>query len=124
MIVVDSSIWIDHIRAADPILSHELASKRVLGHPLIAAEIALGTIRSRDAVLAGLDELPVAAAATTGDVRSLIEREGLHGSGLGFVDVAIMVSCRLTPDCRLWTRDRRLARVARRLGIALFEPIH
>lgn len=118
MILVDTSVWIDHLRRADHLLVERLGEGEVLGHPLVTAEIVLGSVRDRGAVARALDELPPLRPASVPEVRRLTEAHPLHGRGIGFVDAALLASCLLTPGTRLWTRDRRLDALAGELGIA------
>lgn len=117
MILVDSSVWIDHLRSADADLTRYLAADQVLSHPFIIGEIALGNLRQRDIVLGALRGLPTATLASDDEVQILIDRESLHGLGIGYVDVHLLTSVRLMPGSRLWTRDKRLHGVAARLGL-------
>ena len=122
MILVDSSVWIDHLRARDEVLSASLADGKVLSHPFVIGEVALGTIRPREAVLASLQKLPSATVAAHGDVMHLIERYRLFGRGIGYIDAHLLAAVRLTPPAMLWTRDRRLLAVAINLGLAARLP--
>ena len=97
-----------------------LSDERVLIHPFVTAEVALGSIARRDAVIAVLDALPQAPVATHDEVMCLVEREHLHGLGIGYVDVHLLASTRLA-GAMLWTRDRRLNAAAERLGITAGE---
>jgi predicted nucleic acid-binding protein len=90
----------------------------VLGHPFVLGEIALGRLRDPALVLGLLADLPQAIVATDGEVLGFIRRHGLAGLGIGYVDAHLLAAARLTPDARLWTRDRRLAEAAERLGLA------
>lgn len=118
MILVDTSVWIDHLRRPEAKLVKALADGRVLAHRFVIGEIALGAIAQRTATLGNLRGLPEAVLATDAEVTSLIEREQLFGVGIGYVDVHLLASTRLTSGTGLWTRDRRLAGVAARLGLA------
>jgi len=117
MILVDTSIWIDHINASDPVLVNLLADGQVLVHPFVIAEIALGSLRNREAVLGALRDLPNAVVATPEETVFLIEREGLFNRGIGYVDSALLASARLQPGTTVWTRDKRLAKAADDLGL-------
>lgn len=121
MILVDTSVWIDHLRTGEEILVRMLDRGAVLAHPYVNGEIALGQLRRRDEVLALLDRLPQATVATPAEVRALIERDALYGLGIGYVDAQLVAATRLTPGARLWSRDRRLAAVAARIALA-FDP--
>ncbi|MDG2535614.1 type II toxin-antitoxin system VapC family toxin [Sphingomonas sp. HITSZ_GF] len=121
MILVDTSIWADHFRAADSSLSALLERGMVLLHPFVLGELALGNLADWDGTVGALGRLPRPVLAGSEDVLSLIKRESLMGTGLGWVDATLLASARLTPDSRLWTRDVRLAAAAQRLGIGLPE---
>ena len=118
MILVDTSIWIDHLRRGDALLEMRLTAALVLCHPFVVGELALGNLRQRKQVLPALSNLPQANIATEDEVLGLIDRQGLHGRGLGLVDVHLLAAARLTPGCTLWTRDRRLARAAQAMGLS------
>jgi predicted nucleic acid-binding protein len=118
MILVDTSVWIDHLRASDEMLQTLLQRNRVRTHPFVIGEISLGSLRQRDAVLGALNGLPKATVATESEVSRLIDDETLHGLGIAYGDVHLLAAARLTPGTALWTRDRRLHAVAERLGLA------
>lgn len=122
MILVDSAVWINHLRAEDERLVELLAAREVLGHPFITGEIALGNLRQRDAILSDLRDLPQSVLATDVEVLDLINRQRLHGRGIGYVDAHLLAAVRLTPEARLWTGDGRLRRVAGELGLAAMLP--
>ena len=122
MILVDTSVWITHLRAADERLAALLNIREVLGHPFVTGEVALGNLRRRDAVLSELRDLPQAAVATDEEVQDLIQRQALFGRGIGYVDAHLLAAVRLTADTKLWTRDRRLQTVAAELGLAAMLP--
>ncbi|TDE09655.1 type II toxin-antitoxin system VapC family toxin [Jiangella asiatica] len=117
MILVDTSIWIDHLRDRDDALVELLVSGRVLCHPCVIGELALGNLRHRDEVLRLLHGLPRATVATDGEVLTLVGRESLHGRGIGYVDAHVVASARLTAHATLWTRDKCLSGVASQLGV-------
>ena len=118
MILVDTSVWIDHIKCADPQLSAMLRGDRVFAHPFVLGELAMGSIRQRTAVMAVYRKLPHAIVANDEDVLRTIERHALHGRGIGFIDAHLLVSALLTSGTQLWSRDRRLTAVAEALGVA------
>ena len=118
MILVDASIWINHLRAADERLVALLAAEEVLGHPFVVGEVALGYLPRRAAMLRELRDLPQAAVATDEEVMDLVERERLFGRGIGYVDAHLLAAVRLTPETTLWTADRPLQTVAAALGLA------
>ena len=118
MILVDTSVWIDHLRASDEHLSALLAEGRVLMHPYVLGEIALGILRNRAAVLGAMRDLPQAEAATADEVLRFIEAQALFGLGIGYIDAHLLAAVMLAPGTRLWTRDRRLGAASARLGLA------
>lgn len=118
MTLVDTSVWIDHLRRGDPILAELLDHGQVLGHRFVLGEIATGSLRQRDLVLGALRRLPQAVMAHDSEVLDFIERETLFGTGLGYVDVHLLASVRLTAGALLLTRDKRLLAAAARMSIA------
>ncbi len=118
MILADTSVWIDHLRGADDVLRGLLEGSQVLVHPFITGEIALGNLRQRSLILGALAGLPQAVVADEDEVLGFIERHTLHGRGIGYVDVHLLASTRLTPDAQLYTKDRRLLIIAGELGLA------
>ncbi len=122
MILVDASVWIDHLRADDERLAALLDGDEVLGHPYIMGEIALGSLQQREFVLRALRRLPQATVASDQEVLCLIDRQPLFGRGIGYVDAHLLAAARLTADTRLWTRDKRLQTVAAELGLAAMLP--
>ena len=117
MILVDTSIWIDHLRTADPTLVSLLDHNGVLTHPTVIGELALGSLARRATVLTLLGSLPIAVRASDDEVLAFVDAYRLHSSGLSLVDAHLLASAFLTPDARLWTRDKRLVAVAGKLGI-------
>lgn len=118
MILVDTSVWVAHLRAGDERLAALLDSGEVLAHPFVIGELALGYLRRRDAFLDDLRDLPRAGVATDDDVLQFIERQSLFGRGIGYVAAHLLAAARLTPEAKLWTYDRSLQRVAAELGLA------
>nr|WP_295371169.1 PIN domain-containing protein [uncultured Sphingosinicella sp.] len=121
MILVDSSVWIDHLRKANTALSEALKANRVLAHRYVIGELALGSLKDRSLIPAKLGRLPHAVQATDSEVMHLIEGERLFGTGIGYVDAHLIGSARLT-FASLWTRDKQLRAVADRLGLASADP--
>jgi predicted nucleic acid-binding protein len=122
VILVDTSVWINHLRAADERLAALLAEHEVLGHPFVAGEVALGHLRQRDVIMRSLQRLPQAAVASDREVLRFIENERLYGRGVGYIDAHLLAAVQLTPEAKLWTRDRPLQRVAAELGVAAMLP--
>jgi len=123
MILVDTSVWVHHLRGDESGLMPLLNAKQVLGHPFVLGEIALGSLQQRQKIIDLLCGLPQANCAQDAEVVRLIELECLHGLGIGWVDVHLLASLRLTPGSRLWTRDRRLQKIAGRRGLS-FSAVH
>ena len=121
MILADTSIWIDHLNRNEPDLVRRLEAGAILAHRFVTGEIALGNLRQRAAILDALRSLPQAIVADDHEVMNFIERHGLAGRGIGYVDAHLLASARLTPDARLWTRDKRLRGVAVELGLATLD---
>lgn len=119
MILVDTSVWVDHLRQGDAGLVELLERGAVLMHPFVLGEIACGSLKDRPAILELLADLPSAALAEADEVLGFIECHALHGRGLGYVDMRLLAAVALTEGARLWTRDKRLRLAAEALGCAL-----
>jgi hypothetical protein len=124
LILVDTTVWVDHLRRSDPGLVDLLERSAVVMHPFVVGEIACGSLRDRKSILELLQDLPTTAVAHSDEVLQFIERHTVHGKGIGYVDVHLLASVALTEGTRLWTRDLRLRRVAAALGCAYPEPTH
>ena len=121
MVLVDSSVWIDHLRSRDPELASLHDGRQIFMHPMVIGELACGNLADRNATLrflAGLDRI---AVATDDEVLFFIEHHRLMGAGIGYVDAHLLTACVLHGATRLWTRDRRMSRIADELGIG-FPP--
>ncbi len=118
MILVDTSIWIDHLRRGDEVLAQLLATGQVLAHPFVIGELALGNLHNRGAVLGALQDLPQAPVATNNEVFRFIDMNALFGIGIGYIDAHLLAAVRLLPGAMLWTRDKRLLAASTRLGLA------
>lgn len=118
MILVDTSVWVDHLRVGDDTLAALLNSSQVLMHPFVLGELACGNLRQRAEVLALLKDLPQATIARDDEVLFFIERQALMGRGVGYVDAHLLAAVALDTAARLWTRDKRLQVVAGELGLA------
>jgi predicted nucleic acid-binding protein len=117
MILVDTSVWINHLRNRNIDLVELLEDQRVLTHPFVIGELALGRLGSRAAFLADLANLPGAQVADDPEVLMFIESQRLAGSGLGYIDVHLLAATRLTAGAKLWSDDKRLAAVAESLEV-------
>lgn len=118
MILVDTSIWIDHLRRRDERLVGLLNSSQVLAHPFVIGELSLCSLRNRNEVLSRLSDLPSASIATNEEAMTFITQNALHGLGIGFIDAHLLASVRLSSGTVLWTRDKRLLAASVRLGLA------
>ena len=118
MILVDTSIWIDHFRHGDEHLIQLLQAGRVISHTFIIGELALGCLKNRNTILDSLKDLPQAVVATDNEVMRFIDENTLFGKGIGFIDAHLLAAARLTLGSRLWTRDKRLLTVAATLNLA------
>ena len=117
MILVDTSVWVDHLRSTDERLVDLLGTGQVLVHPFVIGELALGNLRQRRFILDNLRVLPHAAVASTEEVLDFIEGQRLYELGIGYVDAHLLAATRLTSGVTLWTRARRLRLASDRLGL-------
>jgi len=118
MILVDSSVWIDHLRVGDPNLVELLNGNGVLVHPFVIGELACGNLKNRKMVLPLLQDLPAVQYATDAEVLFFIEKHGLMGRGIGYVDAHLLAAVMLDGTAQLWTRDKRLCVVAESMKLA------
>ena len=118
MILVDTSVWVDHLRAGDEDLSTLLNNSQVLMHPFVLGELACGNLRNREMVLRLLKDLPHAALATDDEVLFFIGRHALMGRGIGYVDAHLLAAVMLDGAAQMWTRDKRLRAVANSLTLS------
>ncbi len=118
MILVDTSVWIDHLRAGDSNLTTLLESAQILMHPFVIGELACGNLKNRRELVALLGELPQVAVATDEEVRFFIEQHKLMGRGVGYIDAHLLAAVSLAAPALLWTRDKRLAALASAMELA------
>ncbi len=118
MILVDTSVWIEHLRAGSRALAHMLDADQALVHPFVIGELACGNLARRQEILAMLQDLPAIPAAEDSEVLYFIGRNGLMGRGIGYIDMHLLAATALAPPARLWTRDKRLRAAADGLGLA------
>jgi len=118
LILLDTSVWVNHLRQGEPEVVALLAERQVLVHAHVIGELALGHLRQRSIILAALADLPKAMPATDAEVLGFVERHDFAGRGIGWVDAHLLAATRLTPGARFWTRNRRLAAIARELNLA------
>lgn len=120
MILVDTSVWVDHLHRGDRGLSALLEQGIVIMHPFVLGELACGALRRRAETLATLGALPRAVVATHDEAVALIDQFELMGRGLGYIDVHLLASARLGGDA-IWSRDKSLDAAAAELQ-ASFRP--
>ena len=116
-VLVDTSVWIDHFKHGNDGLVHLLERDLALTHPLIIGEIACGTPPDRSETLANLASLRQGQQASIQETMTLIESRRLYGLGCGLVDMLLLSSTLLTQGAELWTLDRRLDAIAKRVGV-------
>ena len=116
MVLVDTSVWVHHLRQGESNLERLLNDGEVMCHPFVIGELACGSIRNRTEILSLLQILPLAMEATHEEVLQFIERNHLMGKGLGYIDVHLCASAILT-GVPMWTYDRRLNETNEGLGI-------
>ena len=116
MILVDTSVWIEHLRAGSNRLRALLFDEQVLCHPFIVGELACGTLQKRSDILGMLKALPEAHLVEHQEVLSFLEARRLYGRGIGWVDAHLLASTLLT-GCTLWTLDKPLRRAAAALNV-------
>jgi predicted nucleic acid-binding protein len=121
VILIDTSVWVDHLRTGNKALAALLDTGMVLAHPFVIGELALGSLRQRQSVLNALADLPHASVATDAEVLHFIERQALFGLGIGYIDAHLLAAVQLTESAELWTNDKKLHGVAVKLRLA-FTP--
>ncbi|MGG6898977.1 MULTISPECIES: type II toxin-antitoxin system VapC family toxin [Rhizobium] len=122
MILADTSIWIDHFRKADSELRKIIEDDRLLCHPAVIGELALGSLRDRSSVISFLTAQRSAVVATHDDVMTMIDRHGIFSMGIGYTDAHLLASALLDQRAALWTRDKRLRTAAKRAGVLMHIP--
>jgi predicted nucleic acid-binding protein len=116
VILVDTSVWINHFRKGGSNLRELLSKDLVLVHPFVVGELACGNLKNRARILSDLEALPAAVSATHEEVMRLIEDRKLWGLGIGWIDAHLLASALLS-DCQFWTLDGRLGRAAAAAGV-------
>ncbi len=121
MVLVDTSVWVGHLRGKDALLVGLLESNRVLSHPFVRGELALGNLKQRQIILSALDNLPQAPVAFSNEVNFFIETHALYGLGMGLIDAHLLAATQMAINAKLWARDKRLLAVASRLNLAMLS---
>ena len=116
-VLVDTNIWIDHLRKTEPVLVDLLERDQVCVHQSVITELALGVLKNRSFFLKMLERLMIVRNVDDQGVRHLVEERRLWGRGLSAVDAALLASVVVTPGVSLWTRDKRLRQAARDMGV-------
>ena len=116
MILVDTTIWVNHLRSGDAALTGLLESNQVVMHPMVIGELACGNLRNRQPLLKLWQSLNTLPQASHNEVLYFLEQHLLMGQGIGYIDIHLLAAVTLAGDARLWTRDKRLVTVAARLG--------
>jgi len=117
MLLVDTSVWVDHFRQGIPLLDDLLNAGEVATHPFVIGELACGNLKNRSEILALLSSLPSVKVANHPEAMHLVDAQSLSGTGIGWIDVHLL-SAALLNRMPLWTRDRKLHAAAKVLGIA------
>ena len=117
MILVDTSVWIDHLRKGNPRLRTLLYENKVLSHPFIIGELACGNLRNRAEILGLLQALPAARVANHEEVLAFVESQRLYGRGLGWIDIHLLASALLSTSV-LWSLDKEMVQAATVLKIS------
>ncbi|MEL6160269.1 MAG: type II toxin-antitoxin system VapC family toxin [Cyanobacteria bacterium J06623_5] len=122
MILVDTSVWIDHFYAGLPTLVKLLQQEKVLIHPFVIGELACGHLQNRQEILGLLHNLPVMPAVNERGALTLIETRSLMGRGVGYIDIHLLASVLIQGKARLWTRDKRLSALAKAMNFSYKPP--
>ena len=124
-VLVDTSVWVAHFGHTNAALVDLIERDRVLGHPLVLAEIACATPPApREQTLGDMALIGQAHPASWSEILALIEREKLYGLGCGYVDMALLASTCVNPETKLWTLDKKLHDLAGRFGVQFPLPLH
>lgn len=124
MILVDTSVWIDHLRKSDKQLAVLLGRSQVIMHPMIIGELACGNLQNRIQLLSLWCNLPSLGEATQSEALYFLEQNQLMGKGIGWVDLHLLASVALSGETLLWTRDKRLADLAAGMELAASGLLH
>ena len=117
MILVDTSVWVDHFRSPEPALARLVEASQLVMHPFVVGELAMGSLADRRLRLRLWAAMPTLPIVPLEEVLMLVERRRLYSRGIGYPDASLLASSLLTPDTLMWTRDRRLSEIAREFGV-------
>ena len=125
MILVDTSIWVNHFRQSNLQLVNLLTNDQVLCHPLVILEIACGSPPApRLKTLEYLEKLQTAKIATVREIMTMIENHKLHDSGCGATDMSLLASTLMTENAKIWTKDKNLETLSKKLGVSFTPELH
>ncbi len=119
MILVDTSVWIDHLCASDAHLSTLLGQANIVMHPMVLGELACGNLQDRQTLVALWRNLPQLAAVSDAEALYFLDQNRLWGRGIGYIDLHLLAAVALSAQARLWTRDKRLRKTAQQIGADL-----
>lgn len=122
MILVDTSVWSDHLRFGNAALEGFLIRGEVCCHPFIVGEVALGYLKQRAFILGRMQNLPMTMVASNAEVLDFIDRRAIVGRGIGYVDTHLLMSALITPKTVLWAKDKNLSAAAQAFNIAATVP--
>jgi predicted nucleic acid-binding protein len=117
MVLVDTSVWVAHLRRGVIGLATLLNEGHVICHPFIGGELACGNLQNRSGILSLLQALPMATPVEHEEVMRFTENYSLMGKGLGYIDMHLLASAILS-RVQVWTLDKKLKRVSAKLGLA------
>ena len=125
MILVDTSIWVNHFRQSNLQLVNLLTNDQVLCHPLVILEIACGSPPApRHKTLDYLEKLQTAKIATVREIMTMIENHKMHDSGCGATDMSLLASTLMTENAKIWTKDKNLETLSKKLGVSFTPELH
>ena len=125
MILVDTSVWVSHFRQSNLSLVYLLTNDQVLCHPLVMLEIACGSPPApRHKTLGYLDKLQTVKTATNREIMTLIDAHNLQDSGCGAIDMALLASALITEKAKIWTQDKKLDTLAKKLEVSFTPKLH
>ena len=116
MVLVDTSVWVEHFRQTNKELSELLRQIQAITHPFVVGELACGNLKNRKQILSLFADLPQAEIAEHEEVLSLVENKGLMGHGIGWIDAHLLASALLS-GTPLWTKDKKLRSLSAALGV-------
>ena len=117
MVLVDTSVWVDYLRSGDDTLARLLTQGQVCIHPMVIGELACGHLQSRTQLISLWLNLPPVVEASNDEALFFLNTHQLMGKGIGWVDLHLLATTLLSTNVTLWTRDKRLAQIAKTLGV-------